>query len=325
MLKTAVVGIGNMGATHLICHKNSEYVQPVAVVDIYEDHAEKILENIGLSIPVYSNIEEMIKNEKPDLVDIVTPTYTHKELSVKAMNLGCHVLCEKPMALSVEDCVEMIEASKATGKRLMIAHVVRFMAPYMYLKNAVDTEGLGKLLHLSMTRNSGIPLWSRDNWMIDVKKSGGEVIDLSIHDIDFACYLLGKPIEVSSIHREMKENTEFSSVNLTYEGTSVNIEGGWYATQIPFKANFTAYFENGVIESNGVGITENGKAVEITDETEAVLLNGKPYTKDDAYRKEIEYFVDCIENNIETSAVLPESSMASVAACIDILKNSEVL
>lgn len=325
MLKVAVVGVGNMGATHLVCHKKSEYVTPVAAVDIYEDTAKNIIKNIGLDIPVYTDIETMIKETSPDLVDIVTPTYSHKDLAIKAMVLGCHVLCEKPMALTVEDCNEMIETSKKTGKRFMTAHVVRFSAPYMYLKYTIENGRLGKLLRLSMSRNSGVPLWSRDSWMLNVEKSGGELIDLSIHDIDFVSHVLGKPDEISAFHHSMKKKTEFSTVNFIYGDASVSIEGGWYAAQIPFKSSFTAYFEKGVVDFNGSATLENGKAVELGEENEAVLLNGKAYSTDDPYRKEIEYFVDCIENANETTAVLPESSAETVALCIEILKKAETL
>ncbi len=325
MLKTAVVGVGNMGATHLICHKNSDYVQPIAVSDIYENAAKKIVDNLKLDIPVYADMEEMIKKESPDLIDIVSPTYTHKELSIKAMELGCHVLCEKPMALSVEDCEMMTDAAKRTGKRFMTAHVVRFSAPYMYLKNTIETKKYGKLLRLNMARNSGIPLWSRDNWMLNTEMSGGELIDLSIHDIDFVSHVLGMPDEISAFHHSMRENTEFSTVDFVYGDSSVSIEGGWYATQIPFKSCFTAYFEKGVLDFNGATVTENGKPVEFSEETDALILNGKAYSFNDPYRKEIEYFVDCIENGTETSAVLPESSTNTVALCLEILKKAETV
>lgn len=323
MIKTAIVGAGFMGGTHIVCHKLSSFVQPVAVVEVREDLAREKLKNFELDLPVYTDMEEMIKNEHPDLVDIATPTFTHKELAVKAMELGCNVLCEKPMALTTEDCREMIEASRRTGKKLMVAHVVRFMAPYMYLKHTVDTGRLGKLLRLNMARNSSTPNWSWENWMTDRARSGGEIVDLSVHDIDFVNYLLGRPDNISCVHYTMKDETEFSSVNFTYENTSVSIEGGWYSASIPFKAGFTAYFEKGLIEFNGTGIIENGNNIEITDETEAILIDGKPYAKDDGYRKEIEYFADCIENGREPEIVLPESSADTIALCLEILGKAE--
>ena len=100
----------------------------------------------------FFNALELIEKEKPDFVDIVTPTITHADLTVKALEMGCHVICEKPMALNEEDCQRMIDTAKRCEKILMIAHVVRFMAPYYYLKNAIDTRKHGKLIKFTAKR-----------------------------------------------------------------------------------------------------------------------------------------------------------------------------
>lgn len=323
MLKTAIVGIGCMGSNHLYCHHVSEYTDPVAVVEVQEEAAREKVKAFALDIPVYTDIEKMISEVRPDIVDIATPTYTHKELAIRAMEAGCHVICEKPMALTPEDAREMIEVSKRTGKRLMIAHVVRFMAPYMYLKHTVKSGKLGRLLRLNMTRNSEIPRWSFNNWMTDVEKSGGEIIDLSIHDIDFVNFLLSRPEKISCVHYTLKNDTEFSSVSFSYDGISVSIEGGWYSAKIPFRSSFCAYFENGMIEADGDSIKVNGEPAVLTSDSEEIKIDGKAYEWTNGYRKEIEYFTDCIENGKPFSMSEPESSLSSLSLCLEIKEKAE--
>lgn len=92
-----------------------------------------------------TDMDDMLKNEQLDFVDIALPTYLHAEASIKAMEAGFHVLCEKPMALDSRQCQEMIAASQRTGRTLMIAHCLRFWPEYECLKAAVDDGRYGRV------------------------------------------------------------------------------------------------------------------------------------------------------------------------------------
>ena len=184
MINVALVGIGGMGNVHFRAYRKMENVKIVAVADVRTEMAkEKVADE---SIKIYSCIDELLENEKPDMIDICTPSYLHKEIAVKALNAGVHVLCEKPMSLNTKDTAEIISAAEKSGKLFMTAHVVRFMAPYRYLKSVIDSGELGNPVHIEMKRTSAIPKWSWEDWMRCEAKSGGATIDLSIHDIDFA-------------------------------------------------------------------------------------------------------------------------------------------
>ena len=84
--------------------------------------------------------EEMIAKEELDVIDICLPTFLHKEYTIKALQTGHHVLCEKPMSLCYEDCVQMCETAKKMGKKLMVGQCNRFSAPHLLLKKYVDEE-----------------------------------------------------------------------------------------------------------------------------------------------------------------------------------------
>ena len=318
MFKAVQVGLGVMGNGHFFSHRAVNGSELVAVCDERYDMAKEKLTNYQSDTPLFRSMEEMIESCRPDYVDIVTPTYSHAELAIRAMEMGCDVLCEKPMSLFADDCERMIEASERTGKRLMIAHVVRFMAPYMYLKSVIDSSKMGRLVRLDMKRISSIPRASCDNWMQDFDKAGGVILDLSIHDIDFARYLFGEPKEVSGLYYTMKDETEYSSVDMFYDGFSVSAEGGWYKAWIPFSCGYTALFEGGMVTASGDDVFENGNKIELTPEMPELSL-GVPCDSLDGYTREIQYFVSHLESGEPFDMVTPESSLGTIALCRKII------
>lgn len=324
MLKGALVGFGSMGGGHFGAHRGVTGSQLVALCDIRQDMAREKLAALGADLPVYGDMEQMIRECRPDYLDLVTPTYTHPDLAIKAMEMGCHVLCEKPMALNEADCQRMIEASQRTGRRLMVAHVVRFMAPYAYLKRAVEDRRLGRLLRLDMERFSAIPRTSWGDWMQDFEKSGGVILDLSIHDIDFARYLLGEPAEISGYYYTQKDLTEYAAADLFYEGAVLSARSGWYKADIPFRCNYQAIFENGIIEAAGDRVQENGCDV-VLDPAMPELAMGFPCDTLDGYLREIQYFVHCLAAGAPFDAVEADSSRKTVALCRKIIAGARPL
>ena len=306
-MKVGLIGIGGMGFVHFNCYKKMADME-IAVADVRVDMAKEKVNDA--SINVYGSLTELLANEDVDFVDICTPSYLHAELTVAALNAGKHVLCEKPMSTSSEESAKMIEAAEKNGKLLMVAHVVRFMAPYVYLKSVIDSGELGKPVHLMLDRLSSTPMWSWENWMLDESKSGAVPMDLSIHDIDFIQYALGAPKSVSAVWYRPKDNNDYISSELVYDGFSVKLTVSWYKTDFPFTAKYLAIFENGYIKCDG-DVIKNGEKVSLdlgdTSEDTGINLSGA-----DGYADEIAYFVDCIKTGRKPEMVTPESSMASV-------------
>ncbi len=312
-MKIALVGVGGMGGVHLNVYKNMKDIELCALCDIRLDMLKEKAE--GLSARLYSDMEEMLKEEKPDMVDICTPTYLHVEQSVMAMEAGANVLCEKPMALSGVDCEKLTETIKRTGKRYMTAQVVRFMNPYIYLKNTLKSQKYGRLVSLSMQRVSQTPLWSWENWMLCKEKSGHAPIDLMIHDIDYMQSLFGEPEAIVGILREMKDDiSNYAVANYIYDGFSVSIESGWYEDQsVAFTASFRAVFEKG-----NLVLTKEGKLLDCDKEAalEAPEDNndtGINISNTDGYAGEIKYFIDCIKSGEQNSLATPESAAATIS------------
>lgn len=324
MIRVGLVGIGAMGNVHFKAYKNVEEAEVVAVADPRMDMAkEKVADE---SIKIYATMEEMMENEELDMIDICTPSYMHAEMSIKALGMGYHVLCEKPMSISSKDTQAMIDAAEKSGKKFMIAHVVRFMQPYEYLKSVIDSGELGKVVHIDMRRGSTIPGNSWENWMQDIKKSGGTPIDLSIHDIDFVQYVFGQPDKVWGTYRQLNNKSDCVVSNFTYGDFDITMTAGWYKCTKPFKAEYLAIFEEGYIENIGDDkVLKNGEEISFEEAKEDDSEKDLYITTGSGYENEIRYFVNCVINDEKTDRVTLESSAASVKLVERILENTNII
>jgi predicted dehydrogenase len=192
-------------------------------------------------------MEEMIKKENLDFVDICLPTHLHAPMSVKAMELGVHVFCEKPMARSSAQCADMIAASERTGKKLMIGHCLRYWDVYVYAKNCLDNGTFGKCLGAYFYRGGGTPIWSWENWLLTREHSGGCLLDQHVHDIDTVVWMFGLPKAVSSTGLNVVPGSGYDIVSSNYlyeNGPVVNAQDDWtingegYNFEMLYRINF---------------------------------------------------------------------------------------
>ena len=320
MVKVALVGYGGIGNIHFCAYKKISNARVVAVVDTRCDEVrEKLADD---SISVYPTLDALFAAEKPDMIDICAPTHLHKELSIKALDAGVHVLCEKPMGRNTEETAEIIAAAKRSGKYFMTAQVVRFMTAYRSLKSVVDSGELGRPVHLDLKRTGEIPRWIKSQWISATGQSGGVTMDLSIHDIDFAQYLFGEPKDISALHYTMKNSNNYTLTNMIYDGLVVSITGGWYSYGIEFSAEYRAIFENGCVELKGGKVYKNGAAIDLPS-APVVENSGINLSSLDGFIDEISYFVDSVESGREPVAVTPESSENAIRLVEKILATAK--
>ncbi len=313
-MKVVICGVGGMGSVHFNVYKNRKDVDFAAACDVRMDMLKE--KAAGMNIRLYSDFEEMLKCEKPDVVDICTPTCLHMQQSILALESGANVICEKPMALNAEECEKVLAAAKKSGKIFMAAHVVRFMNAYIYLRNMIESGKYGKLLRLDMKRFSSIPRWSWENWMLDKSKSGHVVLDMMIHDLDFVQSVFGLPQDIQGVYYDLKDMTNYASFDYIYDGFTVSAETGWYNPDVPFAAGYFALFENGFLDFKDNMLSDCGNTVDFTNE-EKVGETGINISNVDGYDGEIAYFLDCVKNGITPSVVTPESSALSVKLAND--------
>ncbi len=198
-LKVGIVGAGNIAkSAHLPAYKLCSNAVPVAICDIDFDRAQAVAQEFGIQY-VYSSVEEMLSDADIDAVDICTWNNAHKDVLIAAANAGKHVMCEKPLAMNLDDAYEMEKAVKANDIVFFLAVPSRFGYANMYLRDMYDRGDLGDVYYSKTVniRRRGTPT----GWFTDKKTSGGgPVIDIGIHRIDAAWYLMGtpKPVRVSA-------------------------------------------------------------------------------------------------------------------------------
>lgn len=313
MLKVGLVGVGGISGAHIPAWDEMECAELVALCDIRPERMEKY----GAKRH-YTDFDEMLANEKFDIIDICLPTYLHADFAVKAMERGINVICEKPISMKKEDVQRVYSTAEKNNVKFMVAHVLRFWPEYELLKEIYDTQKYGKLLSGTMTRLGCYPRWSWDGWMMDEKRSGLVPFDLHIHDLDFLVYAFGKP-EVAYKFRSKLPDQDFLSISYNFGDFAVNTEASWYSTCYPFTAEFRFQFENALVAN------ENGKMmiycrddVKIDLSQQAQGDTGDINLPDsDAYANEINYFAQCVLNNTPVDKFKPDE----LECVLDIITN----
>ncbi len=324
MVKSVLIGFGGIAQAHRSGYSklaDEGKIKLVAAYDICPERFEgKIEINLGKaevgeneSIKFYTNLEEMLNTEKPDMVDICIPSYLHADMAIYMLRRGYHVLSEKPMSLDFENCQRMLDAAKDAKGQLMIGQCLRFYPQYQFLKECIDSGRYGKVLSAFFHRLSAPPVWGWENWFMDYSKAGGCITDLHIHDIDMVRYLFGEPDAVSC--RAAHSITKYDSVqtSLFYGDTPITAVGDWTLAQYKFNAGYRVDFEGATVAF------ENGKVkVYPKDET-------APFSPDienvDGITAELRYFADIIEEGKENTEN-PPASAAMTVKLIETMKKS---
>lgn len=195
-VRCAVIGLG-MGTQHANDYFACPDAELVAVADLNPKRLEKWSPQIGAE-NCFTDYKEMLKKAKPDLVSVCLPNALHATVTIEAINAGAHVLCEKPMAMSVELAKQMRDAAEKAGKTLGINLSSRFNKYAMAMKDLVKDGAIGDPYHAytRWTRRDGIPGFG--GWFGQKAMSGGgPLIDLGVHRIDLAMWLLGSPQPVT--------------------------------------------------------------------------------------------------------------------------------
>jgi UDP-N-acetylglucosamine 3-dehydrogenase len=303
ILKGCLIGAGYIGKVHAKAYPKIPEIQLTAVADSNPEQAAELAAIHGGK--GYGDYIKMIEAEKPDFVDVCLPSRLHREGVITALEAGCHVIVEKPFAIDLEAIDAMLAAVERWGKRLMVAHVCRFLPQYVYAHQVIQEKSFGNPLFYNCWRNSETPNWSWDSWLLDKSLSGGTIMDLSIHDIDIANWFFGVPKEYRAFEsfRPGKDGPSHVVSSLSYpNGARVSIEGGHLMPKgYPFTTGYRLLFDTGLIEWNSREAGPSFLQV-FTDEREERIdlsslpsltpkeTNGLP----DPYAEELAHFAACL-------------------------------
>ena len=199
-IRLGFIGTGGIAKNaHMTSLKNIEDIELVAVSDINRETAQAASDMFEGKPKVYTDYKEMLKNEKLDAVDVCTPNLYHKQPSIDALNAGLHVIVEKPIAMSAKEAQAMCQAASKNERKLMVAQCQRFRPDVQLLKKMIDAGELGDIYYSRVwaLRRRGVPAWGV--FIEKDKQGGGPMIDIGVHMLDMALYLMGhpKPVAVS--------------------------------------------------------------------------------------------------------------------------------
>lgn len=259
-VKFAIIGCGRIAQRHAEHILNNGAL--VAVCDNIGEKADEFAKMYNTK--AYHSVEELFANEKHlDVVSVCSPNGLHAEHSIRALNAGSHVLCEKPMAISVNDCGEMIKAAERANKRLFAIKQNRFNPPVEAVKSAIDEGRLGKIYSIQLSC-----FWNRNNdyyansWKGTKELDGGTLFTQFSHFIDLLYWIIGDVRKVKAFtgnfgHKGIIEfedtgvvilefhNGAIGTINYTVNSHEKNMEG-----------SLSIFAENGTVKIGGQYLNE---------------------------------------------------------------------
>ncbi|GBG08381.1 oxidoreductase [Paenibacillus agaridevorans] len=213
-LTVAVIGAGAIAGRHFSAVAELEGLRACAVADLNAERVEEAAAQYG--IPAYLDYREMIQRERPDIVAIALPHYLHKEAALFAASNGCHMMLEKPMALSVDECDEIIQAAQIGEVCVLVGHTQHYMAENIQAKLMIDSGLIGDLVMIHDVRHTDYFRDSRPDWFLEKKKSGGGILaNLGTHSIDKIQWLTGSrvcKVNASTSHNGNRGDVEGSGL-----------------------------------------------------------------------------------------------------------------
>lgn len=308
MTRIGLLGLGVMGRQHLAAYAQLPGVEvEMRGAGAYQAYGDGDREAL---------YRAMIADPALDALDLCLPTPLHPRLAIAALEAGKHVLCEKPMALDLGSCERMLAAARASGRILMIAHVLRFAPAYQVLAESVGSGRYGRLRYLKLTRSSGRPAWGP--WLLDPAQSGGAVLDLLVHDFDQAIALCGFP---DTIEARPVASADGVACTLGYghgdQGATVEVEGGWFADGRPFAMGFHARFE----EAELIFVHDAPSPLELRSHKHpAGAIQLSP---EDMYTGQLRYFAGCCHGGLQPERCLPAASAQAVKLALAVREAAE--
>jgi len=345
-LKIGLIGIGGIcNGVHIPAYLQDERTEVVALCDIVPEKTAKAKKEFFPNAKEYTDFRELLKDDSIDAVDICTPNYLHSIIAVEALERGKHVFCEKPDAVSVGEVQRMKAAAEKSGKVLMVMRNNRFMHISKLAKQFVEEGRMGEIYagRCGWIRRRGIP--GKGGWFTTKEMSGGgPLIDLGVHMIDLAIWLMGNPTPVAvsgATYRKFADSDISDSPNSkfgeTKEGGTFDVEDlamgfirfdNGAVLQIEFSWASNIEKETRFVELRGTeaGLSLDPEKLRLFYEKDGKLIN-KTFKKvigkgKDGHAGNIENFVDVVLGQAEPVFV-PQQGVDMIKILTAIYESAE--
>jgi len=314
-----------MAATHVKAYAKIKGARIVAVCNPSGRHLDgdlsRVSGNVGDPNPVrldmavirgYRDYNEFLQHPNLELVDITSPTMTHPELAIAALSAGKHVVVEKPLARTSAAAQKIVRAAQNASTFVMPAMCLRFWPEWAYLKKLVAEETYGRTLAVRFRRVAEPPAWGAKHFPQGAM-SGGALLDLHIHDVDFVQHLFGMPEKVVSTgYTKFSGAIDHVVTQYTVKGGAiVHAEGSWAMTKgFGFNMSYTANFERATLDYDLSRGTDALKLSVEGKKPKTLHLRGH-----DGYVGELQHMLDAIRSGKAPSTVTIEEGLSAVRVC----------
>ena len=245
-VKVLVVGLGNMGASHASAYHRLDGYEIVGLMSRTIKSKEIPAELAGY--PLYEDFDEALAATKPDAVSINSWPNTHAEYAIRAMNAGCHVFMEKPLATTIEDAEKVVALAREKNLKLVLGYILRVHPSWVKFIEMGRTLGKPLVMRLNLNQQSSGPAWL---WHKNLINSLIPIVDCGVHYVDVMCQLTGaKPVRVHGIGAKLWDDAarqNYGHLHVTFDDGSV----GWYEAGWGPMMSEIAYFVKDVVGPKG--------------------------------------------------------------------------
>lgn len=312
-IRVAVVGAGMMGRGHATCVAQSGRAELAAVADLDWGRADELAGQLGAA--AYRNHRELLSEVDVDAVIVCTPDWAHREVCIDAASDGKHILVEKPLAMSVEDCDAIIAAADDSKVTLMVGHILRYDPRYAAARAAVNAGEIGAVSHVYARRS---------NTVVQPRRFGGQTTVLhylAVHDVDWMLWALGEPvIQVQAassreVLRDLGVDDAVFAILRFSGGAMACVHAAWARTEHD-PVDLDAYLEvvgttgSLHVESPNAGLRIEGARSRRVDTTYGFAVSGRT---GGALREEVNHFLQCLQ---EGRAPLVDGRQARAAVAV---------
>ena len=314
MKRVGIVGAGLMAGWHAARWQQLP-VELAGFYDLTIERAQTQARDYGGR--AFTSLDELLAGV--DVVDVCTPTPQHAGPVLQAAAAGKHIVCEKPLARHLADAEAMLAACASAGVRLFVAQVVRFFPEFAQARDVLQSGVLGKPGVVRTVRGGDFP--RPHTWYGDFAQSGGVILDLAIHDIDYLRWCFG---EISRVHAR---GLSFSGIPATdhvlitlrfASGVIGHIEGSWAYPPHNFRTFLEIAGDQGLLQHDSLAASPMDVLIKQQSTAEGgriTIPGGFMHPTDDPYYRELEHFLDCLESGADF-LVSPEDGLAALKVAL---------
>ncbi len=269
-IRVLVAGLGNMGRSHALAYHNNPGFEIVGLVNRSKRELPEELQGYT----IHPDFETALQELKPDVCSINTYSDSHADFAVKALEAGCHVFVEKPLATTVEDAERVAAAAKKAGKKVVIGYILRHHPSWMRLIAEARKLGGPYVFRMNLNQQSSGPTWETHKALM---QNTSPIVDCGVHYVDVMCQITdAKPIEVRGMGLRLTQEIKpdmynYGHLQVIFEDGSV----GWYEAAWGPMISETAFFVKDVMSPNGsvsIAMDQNAKSDDIDMHTKTSVI-----------------------------------------------------